>query len=538
MTAPPPAPGGALPARRTLLAVALLLATSATLAWTGRAVLEYAAGDEFTYLALAESLEQGAYREGFRPSAPAHVQYPPGYPAWLVVVRLVSRDPAAIQVVNVLLLLLALAGTFHLAWRLRGDWFGLAVLLPLATNAHVLWMGGAYYSEALFTALTLSTLVAAARADDRQRSTVPVTLLSLAAFLTRAVGFSLVLAVGAWLAWRRRWRALAVHALVSVLVAGAWFAWTAFATPDEPTRSYGDEFFAGRHGESRGFLITLALRTLANARVYLTAVLPVELAQLSVPGTVLDNLAWLALNVACLGAGLWSLWRRWPLVTAYIVAFAAVLALWAWPIGRFFIPLVPLMYLTILLGAWGLSERLAARARVAARVSLVAVLSAGSLIGARAHVAALADCDRTAPEESAGCYGPASRALIAASRFVRDSTPPGSVVLAWQPAAVHFLSGKKAEPVTLALSVPPAEIAPHLAARSVTFALLTPISPTERQSMSRALLAACADYTVRARFEPDTYLLALRAPDPTSPDACDAIAGYRSRNPESVDNPR
>src|SRR4026209_170496 len=76
--------------RWVLLTLAVLVLL--VFGWRGRELLGITSGDDLTCLALSKLLERGSYREDFLVGAPLHVKYPPGYPAWLVVVRGLSGE--------------------------------------------------------------------------------------------------------------------------------------------------------------------------------------------------------------------------------------------------------------------------------------------------------------------------------------------------------------------------------------------------------------------------------------------------------------
>lgn len=175
-------------------AVVIALLAFLTIGWRGREPTSIAGGDGLAYLALSHSLDHGSYRENFRPNAPLQVKYPPGYPAWLVVVRhAVGEDHAAIRASKLLVVAAALLLLCRVARQLVGGPLALAFLALLALNRDILAFVGTLYSEGPRILLSAT---------------------ALAGFLTRSIGVALVFALGVWL-WSGGWRAVVGWAAAS-----------------------------------------------------------------------------------------------------------------------------------------------------------------------------------------------------------------------------------------------------------------------------------------------------------------------------------
>ena len=512
------------------LLVALLLLVYLAVGWNAREKLQFESGDELTYLALSRSLEAGSYREIYRASAPLHVQYPPGYPAWLGLVRHATSERIdLIPAVNLALVALSFAILFTAARRIAGSWLALAMLLALVLSEAMLWAGGAYYSEALYVLLSTSALAATLTSDHKRWRAAPLAIaLALLAFLTRSVGIAVVLAIGAWLWSRRKRPELFTYGVATTLVGGGWFGYTTFARAGQLVRTYGGDFVSGHQRVQSSFASQLVHRVWQNARVYLTEVLPTALSQPTIQGTRIDNVIWLLVNVVCLGAGLKVLWQQWQAAAAYLVLYGGMLLLWPWPINRLFVPVIPLTLLALLLGAWSLARQLSRRRRVLALGTLVALLFFGAVRGAIARVAELRPCDRAKPYARSGCYPPEGQSLIEASEYIRAHAADGDVVLAWRPTTVNFLSGHLTEPAQLVLQAPPGRVGELLRERRIRFALLTAVNPYfEAGAFAQALIGSCRQFRVEARFLPHAILLETAESDEATPNACAALAEYR-----------
>jgi 4-amino-4-deoxy-L-arabinose transferase-like glycosyltransferase len=523
------APPSWLFARGRNLVVALLLLAFLVIGWRGRDPVQIASGDDLIYLSLSRSLQSGSYREIFRASAPLHVKYPPGYPAWLVLVRQVTGDHLALIVVsNLLLVALSFVILFVVARRFVGEWLALAFLALMALSPALLWTGGSLYSEALFLLISTGALAMALKADrTSERGAVFAAIaLALLAFLTRTAGIALVLGVGVWI-WRRRKPAeLMVYGLASAVVTGGWIAYASAASPDPTARSYANDLADATAIARTGQLTQLASRLWHNAVNYGTETLPAELSVPTIPGTLIDNWIWLVVQTVLISAGIVFLWKTWRAAAAYLVLYVGLLVFWPWPIGRLLSPVIPLVLLVLLLGARGLTQRMPVRARALALGTLVAVLLFGAARGAIDRVEKIRPCDRANPYASPGCYSAETRTLVAAADYLRLHTAPTDVVLANRPAGMQFLSGHLSEPAVLLQQVPPGAAASTLRARKIQHVVLTAVSPFERATLAGILQRSCTDFRVEAQFAPYAILLAPSPPDGTGADACAAIAEF------------
>ena len=524
--------------RRLQNALAAALLTSfILLGWIGRGPLEIGAGDDVIYLSLSRSLERGSYREIYRASAPLHTKYPPGYPAWILLVRRATGDSLdRIVVANLVLVALALLLLFAVARRLAGGWLAIALLLLLVLSHGVLWMGGSYYSEALFLLLSTASLASMLPTSrPGHRAAWFAIALSLLAFLTRLIGLSLVLAVGVWL-WSRRSRIeLAVHSLASTLIIGGWFGYTRSASSGQSVRSYGSDFAGGAHRVAQSALVRLAHRVWNNALEYGTQVLPSELSLLSMPGTHIDDWIWLGIDIVLLATGIVVLWKTWRAAALFLAAYGGALLLWPWAINRLLEPALPLVLLTLLLGAWRVARRLPVRVRSPALGLFVAVLALGAAHGAYDQIARSRQCDRANPYESPACFSEVKRSIVSASKYLREHASAEAVVLSWRPSDIQFLSGRLGEHALLVADAPTGGIARELRDRNIQYVLLNSFFAGETGPLAHALLASCRELRVEARFAPHALLLSTVAPGETYPDACDALASFVRENPNLTD---
>ncbi|HST57449.1 MAG TPA: phospholipid carrier-dependent glycosyltransferase, partial [Longimicrobium sp.] len=204
-------------------------------------------GDNAAYLALARSLrEHGTYRELWDPAGRPHTQYPPGWPLILAGALRVGLAPwVGFKVVAALFSAGAVALSYLWARRVAtpGTALGVGVVLAVATG--VVDTGRWELSDPSFWAFTMLALYAFARmredasAEDGAPPSAPAqtprwktlagplaiaSIATLLAYATRSAGLPLLVAAGAWLAWRRGWRAVAVFAATIGPFAVYWWA--------------------------------------------------------------------------------------------------------------------------------------------------------------------------------------------------------------------------------------------------------------------------------------------------------------------------
>ncbi len=523
-----------LPLQRLLLGS--MLALLVIVGWKARTKIELFSGDELTYIELSQALERGSYREVYRPSEPLHVKYPPGYPAWLVIVRTLTGNhieliPAAnLAVVSAALLLLV-----SVARRLRDNWFAVAMLAPIVLNHGVIWMGDSYYSEGFYLLVTMGALYATVRADEGDRRWCYAAIaLAVLSFLTRSVGIAMVAAVGVWLLFNHRRPAIIItHIVASGLAVGGWFGYVLWAQKGQAVRSYLYDFNPEGFERNPFSIFRVIVRVLGSVKEYAAQAMPYEFALPVIPWLRVPSKAlWLLVIVVALGVGVVLLWKRWRAAAVYLVAYAGVLATFPYTPPRLLDPIVPLTYLTILLGAWKLAERLPARANMASRVVLLALLVFGAARSAAGRVRGMSTCDRSDPyRNGGGCYDRRTVSLIDASRVIAAQSDSTDFVLAWRATTVHFISERLTESALVAEQVPLGEFGASLRARRIRFVVLTSMHLFERRQLADQLIASCMELRLVQTFDTGTILLETKPWTTPEESACAALTVYRREHP-------
>jgi hypothetical protein len=522
---------------RQLIVTTLILAF-VILGWRGRMPV-HLAYDELTYVSLSHSLETGSYREGFSTSAPRHVRYPPGYPAWLMTLRRVGGESEdLVRAFNLAFVAIGILTTYLIVRRLSSVEIGLATTFLLAFNPALLEAGGTLLSEAPFIGLAGAALALSVLSPPRpHRGAYLAMALALASFLVRVAGITVVIAVGLWLWHRRRRSELIAFGIASLIVVGGWFAYTRLVPPDDAGISYATDLTGGNlNPEHPGWSGKLG-RAVDFGVFYVTRSLPSALAFPTIPGTRIDNLLWL-LAAAGLGvAGMTILWRSARPVFWHLVLSALLILAWPWRLERLLVPLVPFVVAAILLGGDRLTRTLPAPRRNLILAGLTLLLATGAIHGAWEREVRARGCDRSNPFRSDGCYGAESRNMAAAAHYLRDHAPPDAVVLTVSGAAVNYLSGLLTTPPAIVRSLPSGNTATRLRNLGISYILITGYRQFERRQLGPWLLGSCREFRVEARFPPGGFILMPDPPRLPSEEACGPLRELVSSRGESRPEP-
>lgn len=510
--------------RAALIALAVVVVLGLWLTWASRAATLTLGGDDTTYLTLARSLASGHYRDEFLVGAPPHAQYPPGFPLWLLLIRVIAGDgldPAFAA--NALLLGLTALLTADAIRRLASPWLGVAAAAAIAFNPALGELTDQLRSEVLFLACSSVALWGSLLAAQgaRRGAMLLAWAGALAAFLTRSVGILLLPALLAPLLLARAWRAAALATAIAVAVMLGWFQYTGWATSQTVGHNYALDLARVSAPDGVSAIVT---RSLVNMKYYLIRLTDVPYGLPDWPGAAFDNLAGAALLLVLTAIGGWTLRRRWTAVPAYVALSLVVFLLFPWAFMRFVLAIYPALLVCTLLGARAAGSRLgtvrADRIAVAFAVVLAGCGLATQLDNARFGEA----CRQTTPYADARCSDDEMRSFDAAMRFVRDSLPTGAVIAASKPATVFVMSGRQAFPLDRITDTKSANI---LRGAPASHLLLTRLMPFERNSMAPRLEKECAALTILKEFPPATLLIAERRPGDRLPDACAAIGAFR-----------
>ncbi|HEX8695915.1 MAG TPA: hypothetical protein VF746_26095 [Longimicrobium sp.] len=453
-----PAPAGAelrswhhgwrIPAALVLLHVVLALLSFVPAPHTG--------GDNAAYASLARALLEGrGYVELWDPAVRPHTQFPPVFPALLALGSLVGLE-WWVGAKLIVVAFSALAVLFTYLWLRRETTPGVAISAGLfvAFSPGVLELSHWELSDVPFWAFTMLALWAFAHFEERPlvpggpgadagaaprldaRWIAVATGATALAYLTRSAGLPLLLAGAAWLAWRRRWRALGVFGAVAGGLALAWWLRGELAGGS----GYLSSFWAvDPYTPSKGTIGIAGLfpRMAANGWKYVSGHLPL----LTVNSRFVGKLVALAL----IGLGITG-WarrlRRAGVVELWVPLYVGMTLVWpeTWSGERFVLPLLPVLLLYTGEALRDLPPKTDAGAMVA--LGAAAILYGFSVPGLVKEVRRGTACTAAYLRGDEFACTPAPwRDFLSLARLTRDRLPEGSVVVSRKPTLFYAFSG-------------------------------------------------------------------------------------------------
>jgi hypothetical protein len=328
-------------------------------------------GDNAGYYILGRALLQGeGYTNIHIPGTPAASHFPPGYPALLAVAMLFGKSFTWLKVFNGILFGAALWWFRSIAEKATGSTaFAWVAVLLVGLNSHLLRSSTIMMSEIPYTAASILALWTLLRWDPESKAFYRsydfwlVVVLASAAFYIRTAGIALGAGIGLYLLFERRWAA-------AFTFGGAFFAlylpWVLRGRAVDAGSAYVDQLLSVnpyRPEEGQIDVSGLWDRIAENAGRYLGQELPNSM----IPSLTVDYnpeapVSHPFVGLLLLGLIVYGIVRlpklRW-LVAGYVLASFAIFLVWpsVWYGVRFIQPLVPVLVLSALYGAWELLRR-------------------------------------------------------------------------------------------------------------------------------------------------------------------------------------
>jgi hypothetical protein len=512
--------------------VAGLLLLHAGLAWARRMPGVLTGEDEAIYLLLARELANLRYSDIFLTHQPTHAMYPPAYPAALLLWSLIAGPRFdGFLIIGIASSAGALLLTFLAVRRLVSAGVALLVLAALAVNPHLVERAGALATEAPYMLLTMVALWSTLHGD--KRSVLIAGAAAIMAALTRSIGMTVFAALAANWLWGRRYAAAAVGASAALTV-GAWLVWS-FAAPGKLVgASYAADFAQGGVGRGTallGFPAVLAHRMATNVPNYAGIAVPSILPLPLVGGTALDNMLAALLTVVGLTTGMLILWRSWRVAVLYVLATAAVLAIWPWYIERFVMPLLPLLVTALLLGVGAAVAHRWPRWRVTAMAAVAGMLVLTGAGQIASDLSAMAVCERGHVPPAPSCLNSDQASFFATLDYVKRETRPDAILLTTKRATAYYYTGRPQIQWQTAGAAGPDSLIAFLRNKGVGYVILGSLHWADLDQLPNGLEPNCAALELVQAFPPRTYLLRLRQPgERDDGSGCRALAEHRQKN--------
>ncbi len=323
----------------------------------------FTGGDNVAYYALTRALATGqGYVNLIAPGARPETVYPPGYPALLVPFYWVfGGSIVGLKIQSLLAGAIVLMATWGVAARDRGlpAWAPVASVWLVGLAPVFLMYTHFVLSDMSYTAIAVLALWAFGLADGGEPGAHPSMrwwvvgcVLMLLGFWVRTAGVALIGAVFCWALLRRHWRHAGVVVVAALVGAVPWLWWTARRPP--ATGGYLQQARGGDRLDPESSAIPVmefVVRTWENLSYYVQIDLP-QLFWPVAPVPISVRTVGAVLGVALIIVGSWSLFRRRGLTVwdLYVLATGAMLLLWPWRGDRFFLTLVPFIWLYLLAG--------------------------------------------------------------------------------------------------------------------------------------------------------------------------------------------
>jgi hypothetical protein len=202
--------------------------------------------------------------------------------------------------------------------------------------------------------------------------------------------------------------------------------------------------------------------------------------------------------------------------------YALLLVVWPYALGRFLLPVLPWILLSMAAGAGALGARWNHRLGIALPMLLIAPALGGSLARDLGRARDAAGCERDHPLASPGCFGASERAFFAAVRYTRDSLPRDAVILTAKEGTFHFYTGRRTAQLLGAVELDAPALARYLDERRARYILLSHLK-LDSWALRAPVIELCPRLRVVRAWEPATLLLRLEtpaAPDSSATSRC------------------
>jgi hypothetical protein len=477
------------------------------------------------YVALGESLRHFNYRELWYAGTPAHAMYPPVYPAVLAIFEAIHGNGFHWLVwSNVLASSAALALLFL---AVRTSWGPLAALVSLAVlavNPAIVTAGGTLGAETPMMLVIAVVIYALVHESRGAHMSVLAGFAALLAALLRIAAVPIVAAVTVYWLLHRRYKQVAIYALLTALSLGAWLLWSAAVPNQSPGRSYvSDAMVMSSHA---GVLTELTSRVAGHIARY-ASIVYWDLPMPTVSSSHLDNAIGGPLALAALIVGLVAMARAWTAAGLFLGLYGGLLSVWPYVEDRFLVPVLPIVVICFVIGCMRLARQ-TARVPVIVGSGLLLVIMTSGTVSVATVAAHGITCNKSAFFPDNTCVTAEERGYFQAMRYIRDNTPGDAVFLSAKPATLYYYTGRHSIIRELAARQSPDMFLPFLKSQHADYLLLGRTDYTEIHRFAAGIRASCDSLDLVRRMQGGVYLFRVRADNRAAGDgrACEAIEQY------------
>ncbi len=404
-------------------------------------------GDSAGYLLLGEALAQGkGFVDLYKPGMPPHNHFPPGYPLILAIgIKLGIRSIVGLKVVSALFSVGVIVLVFLLL-RGWGDWLALGVCAMLGTTPFYLEYTSKILSEAPFLFFFLLSVYLSAR--EEKWAFWGALLFCVFSFYIRSAGLALIPGLALSYFLRGKKRESVVFLLVGVFLCVPWMIRNSVV--GGVRTSYVEELLMKNPYDPSAGSISLfgfVKRIFVNLWTYLVLFFPASvvtpLINIAAQGGG-GRLVVALIGLCLLGFWVWGIWRtergfKHPLYWGSLLLFCSLLV-WpeVWRSYRFFLPILPVMFLGILLGV-----RTLWKDGVLVVVGVIVLVSIVGMWGSIEGMARVRGAYFRFGDKFAG-YHPAIKNYLVMSEWAGKNLPQDALFVCRKPELFSVFARRKA----------------------------------------------------------------------------------------------
>ena len=157
---------------------------------------------------------------------------------------------------------------------------------------------------------------------------------------------------------------------------------------------------------------------------------------------------------------------------------------------------------------------------------VVAIVGLSGVSRAASKVATRSQCDREQPMASPSCFNGDQLSFFAAARYVRDQTPPTTIVMSANEGPFFYLANRPLVPVDSINARPPEAAAAFLQRQNISYAVISHVT-FDDLPLAERLLSACNILEPVAEFPPRATVFRVLPGPVADSRACGILRDFR-----------